>query len=244
MIEAPPRPQNTDPLEALIPEARARQRKRWLGAAALLALSAGGALGLYAVFGGTSPSSSVAGGPTVAVKSGNACGVRIADTRIVDSGGRTLYREPGNWSPGYPRTHVVRCSGPTIWVVWNNGAAAMQQAYVGARSADHGRSWKLVFAEAFFGVKAPHELDSYMGTWTLRGPLSAYFTGTCPACGFGTVALWVTRDGGRTFRRYSVPALTGFEPSGIRVSGDYVTIHGTRFSRGVAPRKTVTIRVS
>jgi hypothetical protein len=244
---APPRdPQREhDELEALIREARARQRKRWLGVAVVVASVAGAAIGLGAAVGGGNPSTArtrSARGP--AVRSGKHCGIRVVDTRIIGSAGRILYREPGDWSPGYPRTHVVRCSGPAIWVVWNNGAAAMQQAYVGARSADRGRTWRLVFAESYFGVSAPHELDSYMGAWTLRGPRNAYFTGTCPACGRGTVALWVTKDGGRSFRRYDLPALTGFEPAGIRISGHDVTIRGTRFARGVAPRKTVTIRIA
>jgi hypothetical protein len=246
-VSSPPPPgrSRSDELELLIREARARQRRRRLAAAAFIALLAGAAIGLNSVVGGGSSAAARAGGgPTLAVRSGNACGVRIADTRIVDAGGHTLYREPGNWAPGYPRAHVVRCSGPAIWVVWNNGAASSQQAYVGARSGDGGRHWQLVFAESYFGVNAPHELDSYMGAWTLHGPRVAYFTGTCPACGRGTVSLWVTRDGGRTFHRYRVPALTGFAPVGIRVSGDEVTIRATRFSRGVAPRKTATIRIS
>lgn len=48
------------------------------------------------------------------------------------------------------------------------------------------------------------ELDAYLGPWTLVGS-SAYFTGRCPACGAGTVSLWVTKDGGRTFHRYAIP---------------------------------------
>jgi hypothetical protein len=53
----------------------------------------------------------------------------------------------------------------------------------------------------------------------------------------------VTKDGGRTFRRYDVPALSGFEPAGIRTSGHDVTIRATGFASGAAPRKTVTIRI-
>jgi hypothetical protein len=44
--------------------------------------------------------------------------------------------------------------------------------------------------------------------------------------GHWTVSLWVTRDGGRSFRRYSVPSLTGYGAGllSVRVRGDAVTI--------------------
>jgi hypothetical protein len=248
-VIAPPEPPSHDELEALIPEARARQRKRWLGAAVVVALLAGAGVGIDSIVGAGRPSSSVGShGPTPALKASNACGVRVVDTRIVTAEGNTLFREPGHWSPGFPRPHTVRCSGPTVWVVWDNGAGMMQEAYVAARSPDRGRSWKLVFAERFFDVKAPRELDAYLGPWTLRGPRIAYFTGWCPACGTatvsGTVSLWVTKDNGRSFREYKVPALDGYAPSRIRVSGDMVTIFGKRVARGVEPHRTATVRVS
>lgn len=234
-VAAPPKPPRPDELEALIREARARQRKRRLGTAAVVALLAGSAIVLYAVLGGGNPSTLRGGaGPRGAVKSGGACGVRGAGVRILDASGQTVYREPAQARP-YIRPEI-RCSGATIWAVWDNGVAASQEGYVGARSGDGGRRWRLIFAERFFGVKAPHQLDSYMAVWTLHGPRAAYFTGMCPACGFGTVSLWVTKNGGRTFRRYDVPALTGLEPTGLRVSGDDVTIR--------ARRKTVTIRIA
>ena len=242
----PPRP---DEREALIREARERQRKRWLGAAAVVALLAGAALGLDAIMAGESSNPSrPAGGPTPAAANGKGCGIRVADTRIVDAGGSTVYREPGNWTPGYPRSHVVRCSGSSIWVVWDNGAASSQEAYVGAHSIDRGSTWHLIFAENYFGVNAAHELDSYLGPWALLGPRAAYFTGWCPVCGgesavSGTTSLWVTKDGGRTFREYRIPALIGYEPVALRVSGRDATISAKGFFRGVWRRKTVTVHV-
>ncbi|MFZ0341759.1 MAG: hypothetical protein WAL31_05440 [Gaiellaceae bacterium] len=144
----------------------------------------------------------------------------------------------------------VQCSASAIWVIWFNGAGMSQEAYVGVRSIDRGRTWKLVFAENSFVVKAPHRLDAYLGAWTLRGRRDAYFTGTCPACGFGTVSLWVTRNAGRTFRMYAVRMLDGYGPTRVRVSGNAVTISGRRLERKVNSRsdeiyghKTVTIRV-
>lgn len=243
-VLAPP-PQ--DEPELLIPEARARQRKRWLAAAAVVAVLAGGALGLSSLFaGGGTPSASNTGGPAPAVRTVNACGVRGAGTRILDQSGRTLYREPGHYTHPNAGVPTIRCSGSTIWAVWVNGAAMSQEAYVGARSLDGGRSWELVFTEGMFGPKAPHELDAYFGVWTLHGPRDAYFTGTCPACGLGTVSLWVTKDAGRTFRKYAVPSLTGYAPSRVRVAGNEVTITAKLFNvdAGSRHRKTAAVRVS
>ncbi len=167
------------------------------------------------------------------------CPVHVVGTRIVAASGRTVYEEPVRRSAGAE----VKCSGRTVWVLFHNGVAASQEAYVGVRSGDGGRTWKLLLAERYFGVQAPFELDSYSGPWTIAGERAAYFTGWCPACGYGTVSLGVTLDGGRSFRRYRLPTLTGFRPSAIRVVGDDVTVTGTSQLR-VGPRtRTATVRV-
>lgn len=248
-VAAPPKSPRQDELEALIREARARRRRRWMIGAAAVAVLAGAALGINSIVSGGSPTVAPSGGgPSAAVKSGKACGVRVSDMRIVDSSGRTLYREPGDWTRNYPHPSVVRCSGATVWVVWDNGAAMNQEGYVGARSGDGGDTWRLVFAEPFFGVKAPHALGSYLGPWTLRGTRAAYFTGWCPVCGrkapFGSTSLSVTKDGGRTFREYQVTALTGYQPIGIRVSERHVTITARGFFSGTWRRKTVTVHTA
>lgn len=249
VVPPPPvaRPEQ-DELEALIREARARQRRRWMIAVAVVAVLAGAALGVDSIVAGRGlTTSGGGGGPSLAVKTGKACGVRIDNMRIVDSSGRTLYREPGNWTPSYPHPAVVRCSGSTAWVVWDNGAAMNQEGYVGVRSVDAGHTWHLVFAESYFGVNAPHQLDSYLGPWTLTGQHVAYFTGWCPVCGtrpFGSVSLSVTKDGGRTFHRYEIPALNGYQPIGIRVSAREVVIAARGFINEAWRRKTVTLRVA
>lgn len=248
-VIAPPEPPEQDGLELLIREARARQRRRWMVAAAVVALLAGVGLGAEATVHHGSATRASGGGPTAAVRTGKKCGVRVDDMRIVDAAGRTIYREPGTWTPSYPHPSVVQCSGATDWVVWDNGAASSQEGYVGARSSDRGRTWRLVFAESYFGVNAPHELDSYLGPWTLRGPRIADFTGWCPACGTmkapdGTTSLWVTTDGGRTFHEYKPAALAGYQPIGIRVSGREVTITAKGFFNGVWRRKTVSLRAA
>lgn len=249
---APPRPPAHDELEALIREARARRRKRLLGTAAVVALVAGGAVAVYAIVTGGSSNAARAGRAATLVESTKRCGIRVAGPRILGSGGSTAYREPipGHFTHPNRVGSQVRCSTSEIWVVFFNGVAASQEGYFGVRSANGGRTWRAVFTERFFGLKAPHQLDDYFGPWTLRGPRSAYFIGECPACGWGTVALWVTKDGGHTFRRYDVPALTGYGPTRIRVSGNAVTISGRRVERKVNSRsdeiyghKTVTIRV-
>jgi hypothetical protein len=172
------------------------------------------------------------------VKSTKECGIRVAGPRILGSNGKTAYREPVPAHEAHPNRigSQVRCSASAIWVVFYNGVAASQEGYVGTRSLDRGRTWKLIFAERFFGVKAPHQLDAYMGPWTLRGRV-AYFIGVCPACstreGQVTTSLWVTRDAGRTFRMYKVPALTGYGPTGIRVSRSEVVIKARRVARRI-----------
>jgi hypothetical protein len=246
-VLAPPEPPHPDELEALIPEARARQRKRWLGAVVAVALLAGAATAINSIATGRRGTTATSGGPTAAVRTGKACGIQVNDTRIVESTGRTLYREPGPWTADHPHPSVVRCSGSSAWVVWDNGAAMNQEGYVGAHSTDGGHSWSLVFAEGYFGVNAQHQLDSYLGPWTLVGPHVAYFTGWCPACGtgpaFGTDSLAVTRDDGRTFKEYKIPGLNGYMPVRLRVSGREATIWGKRVARGVPPRKTVTLHI-
>jgi hypothetical protein len=184
-----------DELELLIREARARQLRRRLGIAALVALVAGAALGIHAIVGGKSRAtvSATQRGAPVAAK-GRRCGIRVKGARILQ-GGRTVYREPGHLvNPDGGPPAAVQCSGPSVWVVWVNGAAMSQEAYVGVRSRDAGHTWRLVFSESYFGVKAPHELDAYFGPWKLGGPRTAYFTGSCPACSLsasrqGTVSL-------------------------------------------------------
>jgi len=75
------------------------------------------------------------------------------------------------------------------------------------------------------------------------GEKSAYFVGWCPACGYGTVSLTVTRDGGRQFRRYAIPKLTGFRGTRIHVVGDKVTITARSQLRTGPRSRTITIRV-
>jgi hypothetical protein len=239
---APPRCPSSDELEALIREARARQRRRRLRAAVLVASLAGVALGLHSIIAGSgSTEPTVAAGPTAGVRNGSACGVRVAWTKILDRNGHVLYREPVRRTMG----HQLRCSGSSVWVVFYNGVASSQEGYFGVHSRDGGRTWRPVFTERYFGMKAPHALDAYMGVWTLRGSHAAYFTGRCPACGWGTVSLWVTKDGGRTFRRYKVPALTGYAATAIRVFGNRVTIAAERWTAVPgSKRKTVTMHVA
>jgi hypothetical protein len=128
----------------------------------------------------------------------------------------------------------------------------MHEEYIGARSLDRGRRWRIVLGDA----PGRYAVGPEVGTWTLRGSRAAYFVGACPACStphaFGTVSLTVTKDGGRTFRMYKVPALTGYGPTSIRVSGRDVIIRArARVARktGSPPyeiyaHKTVTVHVA
>ena len=221
---APPRPPAHDDLEALIREARARQRRRWIGAAALVAVVAGVAVGISSIFGGSHSEVTSDAGQRSATVTVSRCGIRVEGIRIFQ-GGRTVYRAPGHYvNPNGGPGAQVQCSGATIWVVWELGAGMSKGDYVGARSADRGHTWRLVISQPFFGVKAPHALDAYLDIWTLRGPQDAYFAGSCPACGIGTTSLWVTTDGGRSFVRYAVPWPKGQRSASVRIPGHTVTI--------------------
>ena len=150
------------------------------------------------------------------------CPVHLVGKRIENAAGHVVYRYPGNFVP-----HAeIRCSGRVVWVLLHGGVASSQELYLGLRSADGGRTLRLLLAEAYFGIKAPHTIDSYSGPWTIVGVNAAYFVGWCPACGRGTVSLTYTLDGARTFHRLRVPALTGYgaRRDSIRVDGRRVTI--------------------
>jgi hypothetical protein len=168
-----------------------------------------------------------------------ACPVHIVGKRIVDRHGHVVYRDPGY----RVLAAQVKCSGRTVWVLFHGGAASSQEAYVGVRSGDGGRTWKLLLSEAYFGVEAPFTIDSYSGPWTIVGENAAYFVGWCPACGYGTVSLTVTLDGDRHFRRYRIPKLTGFRGTGIRVVGNNVTITAKSELRTGPRTRRVTIEV-
>jgi hypothetical protein len=169
-----------------------------------------------------------------------ACPVHIVGKQIVDNRGQTVYRAPGHGVVA----GQVNCSGRTVWVLFHGGVASSQEAYLGVRSGDGGRTWKLLLSEPYFGVRAPFTVDSYSGPWTIVGENAAYFVGWCPACGnYGTVSLTFTLDGGSHFRRYRIAKLSGFRATGIRVVGDHVTIAARSQSPTGPRRRTITIEI-
>lgn len=239
-IASPLRPASQNESDALVREARARQRRRRLIIlASLIAPVVGAAVALYVTLATTGRPRVANHGPrSAASPSAPRCGIRVVGTRILDHSGVTTYRDP---SPA--ATHQARCSGSTAWVIFANGYGMMHEEYVGVRSGDGGRTWRTVFAETP-GVRPLHGIGAEVGVWRLDGPRSAYFVGLCPACGVaGTVSLSVTKDGGRTFHRYQVPGLDdAYKPTAIRVSGRHVTIRARTVS-GRPILKTVTLTV-
>ena len=236
-IASPPRSPQDD-LDALVREARARQRQRRIVTASLIALIAGAVIAIYSSLSPARRSSVSSPGPGLAAAASSRCGIRVVGTRILDRNGVTTYRDPARVA----MTHQARCSGSTAWVVFVNGVGMMHEEYVGVRSGNSGRTWRVVFA---LGVRAPREIDAEVGRWRLDGPRSAYFVGLCPACGgSGTVSLSVTEDGGRTLRRYNVSGLDdAYKPTSIRVSGSRVTIRARKL-RGAPTMKGVTLTVA
>jgi hypothetical protein len=168
------------------------------------------------------------------------CPVHVVGKRIVDRHDHTVYRVPGHGV----YAAQVKCSGRTVWVLFHGGGGVSnQEPYIGVRSGDGGRTWKLLLSEAYFGVRAPFTIDAYSGPWTIVGENAAYFVGWCPACGAGTVSLTVTLDGGRHFRRYAIPRLTGFRATGVRVVGRDVVITAVSYRPAEPRRRKVTIDV-
>lgn len=91
VIDSPPRPAAQDEPEALIPEARERQRRRWLVVATTVALCAAAALGIYSVFASSRSVTAGAGHP--GVLSGSDCrSANFAVKEIPISGAGSLYR--------------------------------------------------------------------------------------------------------------------------------------------------------
>jgi hypothetical protein len=245
-VVAPPPvvPREPDELEALIREARARQRRRQLIGASVAGVAAAVALGVNGLTAGGQGTTRGHGTPPAAVKSGSACGVRGLGIRLLGRDGRTLYRELGRWAHpnrGYPST--IRCSGPSVWAVFVDGEAAPGEGAFAVHSSDRGRTWRPVFTAWEGIVNAPHSFDPYLGAWTLTSK-AAYFVGWSLTVADRTLepstSLYVTKDSGRTFRRYAVPALLGYVPTAIRVAGDRVTIA----ARGAGRRRTSTIRIA
>lgn len=226
-------PPPQDELELLIREAPARQRRRRLaGAAALIAALAGTALAVHAVTSGNgSRVSAGARGSVPAATSGSRCGARIeGTTKIVTQSGDVAYHDPYQGA----MWHGLRCSGATVWAVFVNGIGTNVESYVGVRSLDGGRTWRVAFAQDP-RIRKTYSIGPELGTWTLHGPHAAYFLGTCGPCSvgkaYGTVSLTVTKNAGRTFRHYPIPALTGWSPSRIRATGHGVAIWARRLVR-------------
>jgi hypothetical protein len=146
-----------------------------------------------------------------------------------------VYREPRR---ARPVRAEIQCRGRTVWVLFHNGVASSQESYVGVRSGDGGLSWRRLLAEAYFGISAPFQIDSYSGPWTLLDARAAVFVGTCPACGRGTVSLTVTLNGGRSFQRHRIPQLEGWEPRSVHFTDRR---HGSVTARrGTLVRTVVT----
>lgn len=243
-VVAPPEPPRPDELELLIREARARQLRRRLGAVAVVAVLLGTSVATYAIFAGSGERSTTGGlgAGRAATPSSSRCGVRVRGPNVFRDG-RIVFRD----RVASPMSHEIRCSGSTVWAVFVNGIGTNVESYVGARSGDRGRTWRVAFGQNYQGLRADRGLGPELGAWTLSGSRAAYFIGWCGPCSvsgrFGTADLIATTDGGRTFRHYAVPALAGFSPRRLRVTGRVVTIWGRQLAQPYT-HKVVRLRVA
>jgi hypothetical protein len=120
-VHSPPEPRQD---ELLIREARARQLRRRLGSAALVAVLAGATIGIYSIATARHPSSSAAAGRGAqAAATQSRCGYRVVGTRVLASDGSVAYRDPAKGA----MWHELQCSGSAVWVVFVNGVGMMHE---------------------------------------------------------------------------------------------------------------------
>jgi photosystem II stability/assembly factor-like uncharacterized protein len=108
---------------------------------------------------------------------------------------------------------VLGCRGSSVWVLFEEGAAAGSEGYDVFRSLDGGRTWRVVLAGLDPLRPRLPRLNAYSGPFSVLGR-TAVFMGVCPACGRQpTTAAVVSRDGGRTWSRRAT--LDGYEPIAV-----------------------------
>ena len=76
--------------------------------------------------------------------------------------------------------------------------------------SEPGNRWRPELSEQMFHPY-PHvvETDSYSGPLAVIGSKSVRLLGYCPACGYGTISLTRTDDGGRHWRRRRIRGPVG-----------------------------------
>ena len=92
----------------------------------------------------------------------------------------------------------LACHGNDVWVVFHGGAAAGTEGYRILRSLDRGTTWRAVFAS--FDPRLPI-VSNYSGPVSVIGRGAAVLEGSCSPCGYGSVTLVRTSDGGKRFAR-------------------------------------------
>ena len=97
-----------------------------------------------------------------------------------------------------------------------------QQPYVLYRTTDGGARWIASMEEGYFGSADPdahtqRSLGAYSGPFTVVSSTTAYFLGeTVPVGPRGRVYVSGTTDGGRSWRRYTIPCLSALKPVTIQ----------------------------
>lgn len=114
-----------------------------------------------------------------------------------DAGAHWRARTLMPYRQGFPIPELS-CHGNDVWIVFHSGAAAGTEGYRIFRSLDRGATWRAVFAS--FEVKLPM-VSNYSGPISVIGAGAAVLEGSCSPCGYGSVTLVRTSNGGRTFAR-------------------------------------------
>jgi photosystem II stability/assembly factor-like uncharacterized protein len=203
-VVAPPEPPRPDELEALIREARARQRRRRLAVAGFVALAAGLALALWAAIpgGGSARSARGGGGHSGGPPTTGANGRRAQIFNLGSTGGVTWAMNArhfwltgnggGTWRPlpaalGYSGAiHQIQYVDRNHGWVWSG---ARNRLY---RTADGGRSWE--------SAPLPRHIAQSETSFTFVSRERGYLAASAPG-----PRLFATQDGGATWHLVSRP---------------------------------------
>ena len=114
------------------------------------------------------------------------------------------------YSPRFYFTGDIGCASASVaWDLALGDGSMSQQQYLASRTLDGGATWTPMLHESFFPLppkvaRVRDQIDAYAGAFTVPSPTSAFFLGTCDAC--GTTSITTTTDAGRSFEHTRLAA--------------------------------------